>query len=106
MCSVDPASIIWCNQKLYDFWVNGDGYYMYPGPDGPISTSRFEEIRDALEDMELFRMVPESVRNAAVDTLVRGPTDHDDDPVALEKTRRGIGRSAHRYAAAPPVGLL
>ena len=21
----DPASIIWCSQKLYDFWVNGDG---------------------------------------------------------------------------------
>ena len=22
------GSTIWCNQKLYDFWVNGDGYYM------------------------------------------------------------------------------
>ena len=48
MTDFDPASIIWCSQKLYDFWVNGDGYYMYPGPDGPISTSRLEEIRDAL----------------------------------------------------------
>ena len=51
--------MIWCDEKLYDFWVNGDGYYMYPGPDGPISTSRLEGIRDALEDMELLRMVPE-----------------------------------------------
>eukprot|EP01043_Picozoa_sp_COSAG02_P032664 COSAG02_NODE_2193_length_9555_cov_102.183481_3_plen_74_part_00 len=48
MTDFDPASIIWCSQKLYDYWVNGDGYYMYPGPDGPISTSRLEEIRDAL----------------------------------------------------------
>ena len=48
-------SVIWCGQKLFQFWVNGDGYYMYPGPDGPISTSRLESIRDALEDMELFR---------------------------------------------------
>lgn len=50
-------SVIWCGQKLFQFWVNGDGYYMYPGPDGPISTSRLESIRDALEDMELFRSV-------------------------------------------------
>ena len=118
----DPASIIWCGSKLYDFWVNGDGYYserwrfplcliarlppadtariahsVYPGPDGPISTSRLEEIRDALEDMELFRMVPEAKRAAAVAKLVRGPKDHDDDPLRLEAVRREIGRAAHRH---------
>ena len=73
---------------------------MYPGPDGPISTSRLEEIRDALEDMELFRMVPEAKRAAAVAKLVRGPKDHDDDPLRLEAVRREIGRAAHQYVLA------
>ena len=94
MTDFDPASIIWCSQKLYDFWVNGDGYYMYPGPDGPISTSRLEEIRDALEDMELLRTVPSAVRDAAVAQLVTGPTQHKDDPLLLEQVRRSIGRQA------------
>ena len=89
--------MIWCNQKLYQYWVNGDGYYMYPGPDGPISSSRLESIRDALEDMELFRMLPAAVRRAAVSRLVRSPTDHDDDPLLLEKVRRELGRQAHLY---------
>ena len=93
----DPASIIWCSQKLFDFWVNGDGYYMYPGPNGPISTSRLEEIRDALEDMELLRMVPSAVRDAAVAQLVTGPTQHKDDPLLLEQVRRSIGRQAHLF---------
>ena len=22
------ASIIWCSQKLFDYWVNGDGFYL------------------------------------------------------------------------------
>ena len=41
----------------------------------------------------------EVVRVAAVHKLVRGPTDHDDDPLLLEATRREVGRAAHRHLA-------
>jgi hypothetical protein len=32
--------------------TNGDGMLFYPGPDGPISSVRFENIRDGIEDWE------------------------------------------------------
>ena len=70
---------------------------MYPGPDGPVSSSRLEVIRDALEDLELFRKVPLDVRKKAVYQLVRNATDHNDDPLNLESVRRVIGRQAHLY---------
>ena len=76
--------------KLYNYWVNGDGYYMYPGADAPSSTSRLESIRDALEDLELFRTLPERVFHAAV----RNATDSTDAPALLEKVRRELGRQA------------
>ena len=41
----------------------------------------------------------EATRVAAVHKLVRGPTNHDDDPLLLEATRREVGRAAHRHLA-------
>jgi len=32
--------------------TNGDGMLFYPGPDGPFSSIRFENIRDGIEDWE------------------------------------------------------
>jgi len=32
--------------------TNGDGMLFYPGPDGPFSSVRFENIRDGIEDWE------------------------------------------------------
>ncbi|MFP4055994.1 MAG: glycoside hydrolase domain-containing protein [Candidatus Brocadiia bacterium] len=32
--------------------TNGDGMLFYPGPDGPLSSVRFETIRDGIEDWE------------------------------------------------------
>ena len=34
--------------------LNGDGSLLYPGVDGPISTIRYENIRDGIDDAELF----------------------------------------------------
>ncbi|HUU27210.1 MAG TPA: DUF4091 domain-containing protein [archaeon] len=34
--------------------ANGDGCFIYSGPEGPISTIRFENIRDGIEDTELL----------------------------------------------------
>ncbi len=41
---------------------NGEGYFLYPGPDGkPISSVRFELIRDGIEDWELIELLKEAV---------------------------------------------
>ena len=36
--------------------TDGEGLYFYPGPDGPVSSIRYENLRDGLEDVELIRM--------------------------------------------------
>eukprot|EP00928_Gymnodinium_smaydae_P016073 TRINITY_DN15995_c0_g1_i1.p1 TRINITY_DN15995_c0_g1~~TRINITY_DN15995_c0_g1_i1.p1 ORF type:complete len:587 (-),score=50.44 TRINITY_DN15995_c0_g1_i1:281-2041(-) len=54
LVSFDPANRIWCPSQP-DIFANGDGYFVYPGPSGPISTQRLEVIRDGLEDWEFFR---------------------------------------------------
>ena len=65
---------------------------MYPGPDGPISTIRLEEIRDGLEDWELFlRAGPSAI--PLIEQLVRSSTDWTEDPMLLEQTRRTIAAS-------------
>eukprot|EP01050_Picozoa_sp_SAG11_P016726 SAG11_NODE_2319_length_3526_cov_2.152028_2_plen_86_part_00 len=52
------SSVISCDQKLYDVWVNGNGYRFYPDPNGLVTSSRLEAIRDALEDMAVPPLVP------------------------------------------------
>jgi hypothetical protein len=37
--------------------TNGDGMLFYPGPDGPLSSVRFENIRDGIEDWESHRVL-------------------------------------------------
>ena len=35
--------------------ANGDGSFVVPGPDGPLATIRLVNIRDGVEDVELFQ---------------------------------------------------
>lgn len=47
--------------------ADGEGLYFYPGIDGPVSSIRYENLRDGLEDVELIRTAQ---RGATADTLV------------------------------------
>ncbi len=40
---------------------NGDGNLFYPGPDGPFSSMRFENIRDGIEDWESFQVLDDFI---------------------------------------------
>ncbi len=42
--------------------VNGDGILLYPGPDGPVSSIRWEVIRDGLEDYDYLALFMERFR--------------------------------------------
>eukprot|EP00928_Gymnodinium_smaydae_P070677 TRINITY_DN54467_c0_g1_i1.p1 TRINITY_DN54467_c0_g1~~TRINITY_DN54467_c0_g1_i1.p1 ORF type:complete len:614 (-),score=57.92 TRINITY_DN54467_c0_g1_i1:179-2020(-) len=70
LVSFDPANYIWC-PDINDIFANGDGYFVYPGLSGAISTQRLEVIRDGLEDWELFRALlpgaPQSHDRSAID---------------------------------------
>jgi len=87
---------------------NGDGYFIYPGPDGPLPSLRLEVMRDGVEDYDSFRMLDEFVARygreapptlvaqarellAVPDDIVRSMTDYSKDPDAVLQTRRQLG---------------
>ena len=82
----DPANYIWCPRT--DIFANGDGYFLYPGEHGPIPTSRLMNIRDGLEDLELFRMIQDKAKmQELIHEVVSGPTTYKLDPALMEKIR-------------------
>jgi hypothetical protein len=111
----DPSNYIWSPRT--DIFANGDGQFIYPGPDGtPIGTARLANIRDAIEDEVLLRMAQKAFGNtrvgngsgnttapfdinAQIGKLVRSATDHTDDPALLESTRRAIADALSKVAA-------
>ena len=89
--------------------VNGDGFLVYPGPEGPVNSIRWEVIRDGIEDYDYLVLFMNRFRkrNAAdgaealmdraaqtldlrelVPDLVRFPRD----PSVLTKKRDDIAR--------------
>ena len=42
--------------------VNGDGFLVYPGPDGPVDSIRWEIIRDGIEDYDYLRMLSDRIK--------------------------------------------
>jgi len=61
----------------------GDTHVVYPGPDGPVNSLRFDTQRDSAEDYELLRLLaerdPEKARSLA-EKIIRRPFDPGDLP--------------------------
>lgn len=80
--------------------ANGDGCLFYPGPEGPITSVRLENVRDGLEDYELLRMLGGEDADFLCDRLIRSLTDYARDveefagvrKALLEKVEGGKGR--------------
>jgi hypothetical protein len=96
--------------------TNGDGMLFYPGPDGPFSSVRFENIRDGIEDWEshyVLRDYAEALRakDAASPLLVKAeallkvpdevcPMNFVDwtwEPEVLLKAHRGLGDTIEAF---------
>lgn len=85
--------------KDIDGNLRGDGSLLYPGKqigvDGPVSSIRLEVIRDGLEDFDYLTLAEARLGKDATQALVakhvRGLKDSEQDPGALEKTRRELG---------------
>ena len=54
-----PSEQRWPQAPWNDGGRNGDGYFLYPGPDGPLTSTRFEVMRDGVEDYDCLRMLEE-----------------------------------------------
>ncbi|HOW19522.1 MAG TPA: DUF4091 domain-containing protein [Phycisphaerae bacterium] len=99
--------------------ANGDGSLICPGPDGPLSTVRFENIRDGLEDYEyLWRLAERAaaVRKlpltpqreayltqarsllAVPDAVVRDVREYTRDPKAVDAFRAAVAEAIERGA--------
>ena len=76
--------------------ANGDGCFMYSGPDGPISTIRFENLRDGIEDTELLFLLENQLGDQGVEgskycgKLIKSLTEYTDDDLKFASVRRQI----------------
>ena len=85
--------------KGIDPRLRGDGSLLYPGKqvgvDGPVSSIRLEVIRDGLEDFDYLTLADARLGKEATQALVvklaRNLKDFEQNPLALEKTRRELG---------------
>lgn len=72
----DPATA-WPNSQddigntLVDQDLLGDGFFIYPGPKGPVNSIRLEAIRDGLEDYEYLWLLNEAANRAGPRTARR-----------------------------------
>lgn len=84
---------------------NGDGSLIYPGPDGPVDSIRWELNRDGIEDYDMLVMLREAAEAARVrgedvgdaerllgfPHLTRSWTEYSEDPDELERQRLAVG---------------
>lgn len=94
---------------------DGDGYFLYPGPEGPLTSLRFEIMRDGVEDYDALRMleellqqkgerVPAALRARAAKTLTLSPgvyrsmTTYPVDAGDMVERRREVNELIERLA--------
>ncbi len=93
----DPATWKYCN---------GDGNFIYPGKNGPLSSVRLENLTDALEDWELLIQLRKEIHKHLLQSvsgrddyvtylrkkLVQSSLLRNENPKLLEKCRREAAR--------------
>jgi hypothetical protein len=98
----------------------GDSWIVYPGPDGPLSSIRWEALRDGFEDYEYLWLLADRSRQVAHDLgvpaeafppgqrsdelahrLVRTMIDYAHDPAALRAVREEIAAEIMQLDASP-----
>ena len=97
--------------------MDGEAQFVLPGPDGPMSTIHFENMRDGFEDHGylalLHSLCPSSDQTTVPKKLFAGVQPSSDpagksfseDPQDLRKWRRGVA-AAIEAAVTDPQGCL
>ncbi len=102
---------VWCTPA--HLFPQGDEYLVYPGPAGPMSSIRWELLRQGIEDVELLwaaqRLLGESAP-ALVEALhlaTRNPDGRTKDPADLVAARRlvedAVGAATPDRPSGPPA---
>jgi hypothetical protein len=76
-------------------WPWDDGWLLYPGDKGePLSSIRFENLRDGFEDAELLRLLASRDGQAEADriahSIARSTSDYASDPAEIERARLAL----------------
>jgi hypothetical protein len=101
-------------QSIYAFSGNGDGTLFYPGNPRviggthhvPLSSIRFELIREGMEDYELLHALDAAGQGAfartEAQTFIHRADTFSDDPEALYAARAALGAKLHAIAIGAP----
>lgn len=89
----------WLDQPSFRLAFNGEGALLYPGTeagfDGPVSSIRFKNIREGMEDYEYFALLEKAIGREAVErevlSVARSWWDWQRNPDALLAARQRIG---------------
>ncbi len=113
-----PAEKRWPQAPWNDGGRKGDGYFLYPGPRGPLTGLRFEIMRDGVEDYDALRMLqdlvtrkgpqaPEALRQRATAALTVGPeisvsmTNYPSTAGAMVAQRRQVNELIVEFGKLP-----
>ncbi len=94
---------------------NGEGSLFYYGPDGPVSSLRWETIRDGIEDYDYLALLNSLVRQAEqgrrspalcrearklleVSDVTRSYVDYTTSPKVIERHREAVARMIERLS--------
>lgn len=75
------------NHPVFNF-IQGDDYYIYPGKDGPVSSIRWELLKEGIEDYELLKVVNSPQTGAAVELAVRNRDGRKKSITDFEEARK------------------
>jgi len=76
-------------------FTQGDEYLVYPGPDGPMSSVRWEQLREGIEEYELVAMLRRRGGDAPAEALSLATRDLDGrtkDPRDMARARELVVR--------------
>ncbi len=106
----------WLDSLTYE-GGNGDGSLVYPGPDGPVDSLRWETVRDGIEDYDYLAQLEMLAREARdegrcaelreqaarlldVGDVTRSYTEYTDSPTVITEHRAAVARLIERFRSA------
>lgn len=75
------------NNPVFNF-IQGDDYYVYPGVEGPVSSIRWELLKEGIEDFELLQVVNSQQKKEAIEIAVRNCDGREKPVTDFEDARR------------------
>lgn len=75
------------NNPVFNF-IQGDDYYIYPGKNGPVSSIRWELLKEGIEDYELLQILDSPHTFEAIKSVVSNRDGRTKDVADFENARR------------------